>query len=113
MSDIKIEDIIREIGPQVRDRMIKAVHEQVVSSISWSLQESVKAQVSKYIEEHVMPDVDKKLRDSHAELVGSICEAVAVTCDQLRGALIENMTKKFQSEYNVTRIAKAVFGDGY
>jgi len=110
---LNVEAIVAEVGPAVREAILKQTTERVASSLSYSLESAIRRQVETYVEERVMKDVMERLRGSHEEMVQAICEAVGVSCNGLRDALIARVTKRLGDGYTVGEVAKKLFDGGF
>lgn len=109
MENQTLEDIVKSIKPEVTRQIEKRVADRVSESLSWTLQDRVASVANAYIEEHVLPDVEKRLRESHDVMVEAICEAVTVGCQGLRDKMVEKLTKNLDRDWAVREAIKKLF----
>lgn len=104
-----IAEILTASKEEIKRRTIETIKDKVISDISWKTSSAVSEAIGEFVKNEIAPEVKQIMTDGKGEILASLREGIIASGAALSKAMILNINKKLESEWERRAILEVFF----
>lgn len=110
---MNVEEMLRDLKPQIKEQVTKNVMETVANGLSWSVKEKINEMTDEIMKEEILPEVRIQLMEKKPEIVHGIVTAVGAGLEGFGVKVAERCASQLAKKHSFEKLVNALFGKGY
>ncbi len=105
-----IASVMKEVAPNVRERLVVEVEDQLVASLRYQIQDEIKKYTSEYVKNELMPTLVADIDANKAALLEEMQEAIDSCFSAAAKAMKEKAEANLEQSWNLKKVVEGMFG---